>query len=92
MDFPNQRIYVPVAKLFGISNLAIGAEIADALTEWNMNIQSKVFAICKRQMLVIFIFEGEGLDRFGQPHSCQIRNDTHSSPKCTSDMSEAFKI
>ena len=38
MYFLNQRIYIPLSQLCGIANLAVGAEIADALAERNMDI------------------------------------------------------
>ena len=38
MYFLNQRINISVAQLCGIAHLAVGAEIADALAERNMDI------------------------------------------------------
>ena len=70
MNLSEQRIEIPVAQVFGIEDLAIGTEAANTFAEGDVHIQTRIFTIHQRQLLVIFVFEKEGPHTPGQPHSC----------------------
>lgn len=92
VDLPQQSIYVSVAQILGISDLAVRTEVADAPAKRDMHIQAQIVAVLVRQNIVVFIFEDERLCRTCQPHSGQRCNDTHMAPICISGRLSASQV
>lgn len=79
VNLPDQGVQIAPAPLRLVHLLAVGAETAQPPAEGDMDIQPQIFARPEGQNRIVLPSEGKGLDRPGQPHSGQLRNDTHSA-------------
>jgi hypothetical protein len=61
VNFSYQGINIPITGARVVSHLTVRAEIADGFAEWDMHIQSQIFAVGIRKNLIILVPEDKWL-------------------------------
>ena len=79
VNFPDQGVDVPAAQPGVIDRLAVGTEIAQAPAEGDVDIQPQALAVLIGEGPVKLAGQYKGLYRPGEPHPCQIGDDSHRS-------------